>query len=64
MLVVSTYRITGLHYTYECATFSGANVGYLYVEYYWVTLNYGWSTLRAAYVGYLYQENHCVTLHL
>ena len=30
MLVLSTYRITGLHYTYGCATLSAAYVGYRY----------------------------------
>ena len=32
MLVFSTYRITGLHYTYGCATLSAPYVGYLYLE--------------------------------
>ena len=36
--VSSTYRITGLHYTYGSATLSAAYLGYLYVEYHWVTL--------------------------
>ena len=38
MFVSSTYRITGLHYTYGSATLSAAYVGYLYVENHRVTL--------------------------
>ena len=38
MLVGSTYRITGLQYTYGCATLSAACVGYLYLENHWVIL--------------------------
>ena len=38
MLVGSTYRITGLQYTYGCATLSAAYVSYLYLENHWVTL--------------------------
>ena len=37
MFVCSTYRITGLDYTYGCATLSAAYVGYLYLENHWVT---------------------------
>ena len=32
MLVFSTYRITGLHYTYGCATLSAGYVGYLFLQ--------------------------------
>ena len=38
MLVGSTYRITGLQYTYGCATLSAAYLGYLYLGNHWVTL--------------------------
>ena len=38
MLVGSTYRITGLQYTYLCATLSAAYLGYLYLGNHWVTL--------------------------
>jgi len=38
MLVISTYRITGLHYTYGCRTFRAAYVGYHYVVNKCVTL--------------------------
>ena len=38
MFVSSTYSITVLHYTYWWATFRAADVGYLYLENYWVTL--------------------------
>ena len=33
-----TYRITGLHYTYGCTTFSRAYVGYLFFHNHWVSL--------------------------
>ena len=35
--VCSTNRITGLHYTYRCATLSAGYVGYLYLENHLVT---------------------------
>ena len=38
VLVSSTYKITGLHYTYRGATLSAAYVGYLYLENRWVTV--------------------------
>ena len=50
MLVFSTYRITGLHYTYGCATLSAAYVGYLFLQnhrallYLWVS-SLKWSLL-------------------
>ena len=62
MFVISTYRITELHYTYGNATLSADYVGYLYFENYWLTphithyyvnTTHYWltPTLRAAYVG-------------
>ena len=39
MFACSTERITGLHYTYGCATLSGAYVDLLYVPHNWVTLH-------------------------
>ena len=32
MLVFSFYRITGLHYTYGCATLGAAYVGYFFLQ--------------------------------
>ena len=52
MFVGSTYRITGLEYTYGCATLSLAYVGYLFLANHWVTLRLWCATLNRAYVGY------------
>ena len=38
-LVTTTYRITGLHYIYECATLSAAYLCKIYLENHWVTLH-------------------------
>ena len=64
MFVSSTYRITGLHYTYGSATLSAAYVGYLYLGNHWVTLSYGCATLSAVFVSYLKFHNHLLTPHL
>ena len=48
MFVSSTYRITGLHYTYESATLSAAYVGYLYFLNHWVTLHIWVSNLKGS----------------
>ena len=34
----STYRITGLHHTYGCTTFSAHYLGKLYLQNHWDTL--------------------------
>ena len=63
MFVSSTYRITGLHYTYGSATLSAAYVGYLYVENHRVTLqllvrhlkqNLCWLPLTFRFTGFLF----------
>ena len=64
MFVSSTYRNTGLHYTYGSATLSAAYVGYLYLENHWVTLSYGCATLSAVFVSYLKFHNHLLTPNL
>ena len=38
MFVSSTFKITRLHFTYGCATLSGAFVCKLYLKNHWVTL--------------------------
>ena len=48
MFVSSTYRITGLHYTYGSATLSAAYVGYLYFLNHWVTLHIWVSNLKGS----------------
>ena len=48
-LVASSQRITGLHYSYGCATLSRAYVGYLF---------------SAAYVDYLQFQNHLLKVHI
>ena len=46
MLVTSTQRITGLHYTYGCPTLIRAYVGYLYLQNHRVTLHIWESNLK------------------
>ena len=64
MLVTSTYRIIGLHFSYGCITLNKAYVGAVQpfiVKSYRITklhYNYGNATLSADYVGYLYFQNH------
>ena len=64
MFVCSTYRITGLDYTYGCATLSAAYVGYLYLQNHWLHYTYGCVTLSAEYVCYLYLQIHWVLIPL
>jgi len=47
-LVTSTYRITGLHYTYGCPTLSAAYVGWLYLQNQWFTLDLWVSSLKCS----------------
>ena len=54
MLVGSTYRITGLQYTYGCATLSSAYVNCLYLANHWVTLRLWCATSNRAYFCYPY----------
>ena len=48
MFVSSTYRITGLHYTYGSATLSAAYVGYLHLLNHWVTQHIWVSNLKGS----------------
>ena len=61
MFVSSTYRITGLHFIDECATFCAANADYLYQENHLVTLQLWVTTLSRAYAAYLYFLKDWVT---
>ena len=46
MFMSPTYRITGLHHTYGCTTFSTAYVGYLFFWNHWVSLVLWVSSLK------------------
>ena len=48
MFVCFTYRITGLHFTYGCATLSKAYDGYLYFKNHWVVLYLCVSNLKCS----------------
>ena len=48
MLVSSTFSMTGLRYTYGCATVSAAYVRNLYVQNLWVTLHSWVSNLKCS----------------
>ena len=78
MLVTPFSRITGLHYSYGCATLVRGYVGYLYLYNYWVSLylwvsslnGSPWFALRSellnytTLLGYLYLLNYQITLYL
>ena len=64
MLVSSTQRITGVHYTCGCATSSGGYVGYLYLQNYWVSVHLWVSRLKCSFYCQVYLQNQLITLEL
>ena len=64
MLVSSTQRITGVHYTCGCATLSRAYVGYLYLQNHWVLVHLWVSRLKCSFYCQVYLQNQLITLEL
>ena len=54
MLVICTFRITELHYTYGCPTLIKAYVYEPYVQNHGLHYTYVCTTFNRAYVGYLF----------
>ena len=63
-LVTSTYRITGLHFTYGSRALSAAYAGKTTFRITELKYTYGCPTLVEACVYYLYFQNQLVTLNL
>jgi len=64
MLVISTLKISGLHYTYGCATLCAASICKLTFRIPGLHYTDKCPTLTTGYVSYLYLQTHSVTLPL
>ena len=58
MLVGSTFRTNGLHFTYGCPALSAGYFSKVYLQNHLVRIHYGCVTLSAAYLCNLYVQDH------